>query len=164
MIHVRRHKRTIASGKTVTVTAHEREGGGGGRGEIVRPAPEWSRPEYVGDFSPPTASRPADGDWWADDAPEPEAPEDRELARMKAEMREWRSRHVPLLPSEPMNPQLAKALGCDTPEGREKYEHLRAYRESGYKGPLNQDGKIPDPDDPAEQRTLEILAHMRARG
>jgi hypothetical protein len=83
------------------------------------------------------------------------------LESMKARMREWRSRPVPApRPAEPMNPQLAKALGCDTPEGMARYERGRALREAGYDGPLDSSNNIPDPDDPAEQRSLDALAAL----
>jgi len=91
-----------------------------------------------------------------------EGPADRALAEMKAEMREWRNRPVPSLPPQSMTPQMAKLMGCTTPEGREKYERLRAYRLAGYSGPLGPDNRIPDPDEPGMQSTLETLAHMRA--
>ncbi len=59
-----------------------------------------------------------------------------------------------------MNPALARALGCDTPEGFEKYERGRAYCEAGYSGPLDPDNRIPDPDDPANHQTLSALAAL----
>jgi hypothetical protein len=59
-----------------------------------------------------------------------------------------------------MNPQLARALGCDTPEGRARYDRGRAYREAGYRGPLNSANRIPDPDDPAEHEALSALAAL----
>lgn len=83
------------------------------------------------------------------------------LDDMKAEMRKWRSLPAPEpVPSKSMNPQLAKALGCDTPEGLEKYERGRALREAGYNGPLDSNNNIPDPDSPAEQRSLDMLAAL----
>ena len=83
------------------------------------------------------------------------------LDDMKAEMRKWRSFPVPEPgPAGPMSPQKAKLLGCDTPEGRAKYDRLRAYREAGYTGPLDKDNNIPDPDSPAEQRSLDMLAAL----
>jgi hypothetical protein len=36
-------------------------------------------------------------------------------------------------------------------------------RESGYRGPIDQDGKIPDPSDPANGRPLELLDAMQAK-
>lgn len=83
------------------------------------------------------------------------------LDDMKAEMRKWRSLPVPDPgPAEPMDPGKARLLGCDTPEGRAKFDRLRAYREAGYQGPLDQDNNIPDPDAPGEQRTLSALAGL----
>ena len=83
------------------------------------------------------------------------------LDDMKAEMRKWRSLPAPGPgPAEPMSPAMAKLLGCETPEGRAKYDRLRAYREAGYTGPLDQDNNIPDPDAPGEQRTLSALAAL----
>lgn len=159
MIHVRRHIRVTASGKRTTVRAHEREADDG-----LRPVPEQSRPEFVGDIeAPPAGSAPSE-DWWADDEAAEAAPSgswQETLDAMKADMREWRSRSWPEVPPEPMTPEMAAVLGCDTPEGRESYERLRAYRESGYDGPLDEHNRIPDPDDPANARTLETLAHMR---
>jgi hypothetical protein len=190
VIHVRRHKRETASGKTVSVRAHDRDGGDG-----VREAPEWAQPVSVSDFGRPAESEPEPGagDWWADsessDTDEPPAydytlmddawsetwrigdradpsarqePGDSALARMQDEMREWRSRPEPVPPpDEPMSPQMAKLLGCDTPEGRAKYDRLRAYRGAGYTGPLDQDNRIPDPDDPANRQSLSALAALR---
>lgn len=83
------------------------------------------------------------------------------LESMKVSMREWRSRDVPQpAPAAPMNPQLAKALGCDTPEGMARYERGRALREAGYSGPLDSNNNIPDPDSPAEQESLGALAAL----
>lgn len=83
------------------------------------------------------------------------------LGDMKEEMRKWRSLPAPDPgPQEPMDPGMAKLLGCDTPEGRAKFGRLRAYREAGYQGPLDQDNNIPDPDSPAEQQTLAALAGL----
>jgi hypothetical protein len=83
------------------------------------------------------------------------------LDDMKAEMRKWRSFPAPEPgPVEPMSPQKAALLGCDTPEGRAKFDRLRAYREAGYNGPLDSDNNIPDPDSPAEQHSLGILAAL----
>ena len=90
-----------------------------------------------------------------------EAREDRALDDMKAEMRKWRSLPVPDPgPAEPMDPGKARLLGCDTPEGRAKFDRLRAYREAGYHGPLDKDNNIPDPDSPTEQQTLSALAGL----
>lgn len=81
---------------------------------------------------------------------------------MLDDMREWRSRPEPEpKPAGPMTPQLAKALGCDTPEGFELYERGRAYREAGYDGPLDNDNRIPDPDSKSNLDALKALAAMR---
>ena len=91
----------------------------------------------------------------------PAAPESRAFTRMKGDMRFWRSRSAPSpRPDKPMQPALARALGCDTPEGREKYDRGRAYREAGYTGPLDSDNRIPDPDDPANHESLSALAAL----
>ena len=83
------------------------------------------------------------------------------LDRMRDDMRSWRSRPEPQpLPEAPMTPQMARLLGCDTPEGREKWDRLRAYRDAGYKGPLGPDNRIPDPDDPANHEPLSALAAL----
>jgi hypothetical protein len=83
------------------------------------------------------------------------------LDDMKAEMRKWRSLPVPDPgPAEPMSPQKAQILGCDTSEGRAKFDRLRAYREAGYNGPLDRNNNIPDPDDPNEQRSIDMLAAL----
>jgi len=181
MIHVRRHDRQVAFGRTVSVRAHEREG------VDQRPAPDWATPARASDFRPASEPNPDDGDWWADDDEAADSPaddypadylgspwaaegergddavgRDLRLARMKQEMREWRA--LPEWkpsPAEPMNPQLARVLGCDTPEGVAKYERGRAYREAGYDGPLDSDNRIPDPDDPANDESLSALAAMR---
>ena len=85
----------------------------------------------------------------------------RALDRMRDDMRSWRSRPAPIpRPDKPMQPALARALGCDTPEGREKYDRGRAYREAGYRGPLDRDNHVPDPDDPANHESLSALAAL----
>lgn len=80
---------------------------------------------------------------------------------MRDTMREWRGRDVPPAPpSGPMDPQLAAALGCDTPEGLAHYERGRALREAGYSGPLDSGNRIPDPDDPANADAIGTLAAL----
>jgi len=161
-IHVRRHTRVTETGRTVTVRSHEREGYDG-----TVPVPPWSRPVPVSAL--PVQPVPQADDIWDDSAAEGqdevsdrEARHSEELDRTKQQMREWRSRPVPAVaPDEPMSPQMEKLMGCDTPEGREKYDRLRAYREAGYDGPLGPDNRIPDPDDPASQDALSALAWMR---
>jgi hypothetical protein len=106
---------------------------------------------------------PIDQDGYAQPEPEPPAspPPSAAMTRMQDEMRYWRSLPEPQpRPEAPMSPQMAHAMGCDTPEGRAKYDRLRAYREAGYTGPLNQDNQIPDPDDPAKYQALLALAAM----
>ena len=83
------------------------------------------------------------------------------LTRMQDDMRHWRSLPEPTpRPEAPMTPQMEKLLGCDTPEGRAKYERLSAYREAGYRGPLGPDNRIPDPDDPANYESLSALGGL----
>jgi hypothetical protein len=90
---------------------------------------------------------------------------DRALPGMLDEMREWRSRPAPEpSPAEPMSPQKAQLLGCDTPEGLARFERGRALREAGYTGPLDRDGRIPDPDDPRERESLHMLAALSETG
>jgi hypothetical protein len=154
MTQVRRHQR-VTRGRAVTVRAHERS------------VPASRGSDTVWDDGTWNDSSSGDSYWdeeqgcWTEPGGLP-ADVQQALDGMKDEMREWRSRPVPSLPPEPMSPQMAKLLGCDTPEGRERFERLRAYRESGYHGPLDQDSNIPDPDDPDEQDALEALAYMRA--
>jgi hypothetical protein len=222
MIHVRRHKRETASGKSVTVRAHEREGGG----EVISEKPEWAQAARPGDFergpvAPATwtdeDAEPA-GDWWADEPTgcprpgdeepamlrklfrevrevraedkqlradlragrkeygtdwrtgstdpdlDPDAePDSPALARMKDDMRHWRSLRIEAPPGVPDTSPLGRVLGTDTQEGADSYARLKAYREAGYDGPLDQDNRIPDPDDPDEQAALSVLASLRER-
>lgn len=166
MSEVRKHKRQMASGKTTTVRHHTRKGGSGENagGREFEANPDY-RPPHVSEI-PAQETGEADESWWADDEPEPgeAAPPrrgDTAFPKMQEEMRAWRSRPEPVAsPDEPMHPQLAKALGCDTPEGLAHYERGRAYREAGYDGPLDSDNRIPDPDDPAEYESLHTLAAM----
>jgi hypothetical protein len=89
------------------------------------------------------------------------APVTPQFLDLQQEMRDWRSLPEPdPAPAEPMPAAKAELLGCDTPEGRAKYDRLRAYREAGYTGPLDQDNRIPDPDDPASHQMLSALARM----
>jgi hypothetical protein len=73
-IRVRRHKRQLASGKTVTVRQHEREGDAPD-GMVRRPdnARGWAVPPPAEAQQPPAAV-----DWWADDEPEQPALSPRE--------------------------------------------------------------------------------------
>lgn len=183
MIRVRRHQRQLASGKTATVRQHERGGNGSADEGGIRPDGEddwWDRPEaeeMKRDEDPDGTwyFRDGDGDLYrvlpdgtthpvSENKPEPADPAERELDRTRQQMREWRSRPEPVASDdEPMSPQMEKAMGCDTPEGRERYDRLRAYREAGYDGPLDRDCRIPDPDDPANHETLSALAYMRSQ-
>jgi hypothetical protein len=86
-------------------------------------------------------------------------------AAMLAEMRARRAAPAPPLAElEPMTEAMARLLGCDTPAGRASYAHLCAWRGAGYDGPLDRDGAIPDPDDPATIEAVRILAALRAAG
>jgi hypothetical protein len=90
---------------------------------------------------------------------------DKALPGMLDQMRDWRSRPVPeAKPDKPMSNPMKKLLGCDTPEGLEKYERGRAYREAGYSGPLDSGNRIPDPDDPSERESLHALAALSEIG
>lgn len=179
MTEVRRHQRQTASGKTVSVRHHTRDTGEGARqgwadrvaqSSAYYPAPPPPEPPetapvaedwWDGDDADPG------GDWWDDNdlgktrMDEVSGPGEK-LSAMLADMRDWRSRPEPQpQPHAPMSPQLAELLGCDTPEGRARYDRRRAYREAGYDGPLDQDDRIPDPDDPANYDALATLAAMR---
>jgi len=55
---------------------------------------------------------------------------------------------------------MARLLGTDTPEGAARFERMSALRDSGYTGPLDSNCNIPDPDSPAEQRSLGTLAAL----
>jgi hypothetical protein len=48
----------------------------------------------------------------------------------------------------------------------EKFERLRALRESGYSGPVDQAGAIPDPEpsSPMGRQALDILAALNQAG
>jgi hypothetical protein len=97
-----------------------------------------------------------------DDTPSPASRDaSPSLARMQAEMRHWRSLPAPETgPVEPDTSPKGRLLGLDTQEGAENFARLRAYREAGYDGPLDQDNRIPDPDDPANHESLSALARM----
>lgn len=82
------------------------------------------------------------------------------LGRMQANMRDWRSRDIHVPPGQVDNSPLGRALGNDTQEGADNFARLKAYREAGYDGPLDQDNRIPDPDDPANHESLSALARM----
>ena len=176
-VNVRRHERDTGSG--------------GGDRQVERPADVQAQPvSSLPPAVPPPAddAKPDPADWWADDGDEgydwaehadwretedgrellPAAPSfpfgrrEPEVAEMEQEMRDWRSLPEPAPPpAEPMTPQMAALLGCDTPEGRAKFDRLSAYRAAGYTGPLDQDNRIPDPDDPANADAIGALARMR---
>lgn len=135
-------------------------------------APSAAPAPHVSSVAPAEPAE-ASGGWWdGDEAPagdfwaEPE-PADRhartegEFTRMQAQMRDWRSRGIHVPPAEPDTSPLGRALGTDTQEGADNFARLKAYREAGYDGPLDQDGNIPDPDDPANNESLHGLAAMR---
>ncbi len=172
MTRVRRHLRQTASGKTVAVRQHHREV----RVTAVEDTSWWDRAgDEPGQASPDdpegtTYFRQGDGTLCAvhpdgtvhevEPAEAEATPADSPaLASMKQEMREWRSRPMPASrPAEPMSPQKAALLGCDTPEGMARYMRLSALRDAGYRGPLDSRGCIPDPDDAAEHESLSCLA------
>lgn len=171
MSEVRRHQRKSATGKTVTVRHHTR--GDGTAAERKREAWEkraaerWTPPPPAEDHAAPNENEES---WWDEDEPRPQAwmaePE-REPSQafldMQQEMRDWRGRDIQVPPAQPDTSQLGRVLGTDTQEGADKFARLKAYREAGYDGPLDQDNQIPDPDDPAERDGLEALASMRSQ-
>jgi hypothetical protein len=162
MTEVRRHQRQTASGKTTTVRQHHRDTGGGdaaraGWAQRV----ESSRALHVSALQA-GEPEPAAEEWWDDSPQEEPAGESRAFLDMQQEMRDWRALPEPEPgPAEPMTPQMEKLLGRDTPEGRARMDRLRAYREAGYAGPLDQDERIPDPDDPANWEWMRAGAAMR---
>jgi hypothetical protein len=118
---------------------------------VQSPAPASSAPHV----SSLTSSEPSgpEQSWWDGEEREQAALDD-----MKQEMRDRRALGEPDLP--PWDEKDAWLLRSDTPEERRKLQRLKAYRESGYNGPLDRDNNIPDPDDPAEQDVLETLASL----
>ena len=149
MTHVRRHQR-ITRGRAVAVRAHERN---------VPPPPRGADTVWDDGTWEDRGGYYDDEGYWIDTTPEaPDSPALELTPRsdpVREQMREWRARgEPPPLDPEPMTPQMTKLMGCDTPEGRARYERGRAYREAGYTGPLDRDGRIPDPDDPANDRWL----------
>jgi hypothetical protein len=58
------------------------------------------------------------------------------------------------------SPQMAKLLGTDTPEGAARFDRLAALRDSGYTGPVNQDGNRADMSDPQQAEAAGILDRM----
>lgn len=183
MTEVRKHRRQTASGKTTTVRKHTRNTGSAGQDESIRDTRNAYDPERrapsVGSAAlsqpaprPPRESwwdedgAPAEGDWWADDEPqEPQRLGDREFPVMQQQMREWRARVIDRPAVVPDTSPLGRSLGTDTYEGAASFARLSAYRDAGYDGPLDSEGRIPDPDDPAEHESLHALAAMKeARG
>lgn len=62
-----------------------------------------------------------------------------------------------------MNPALARVLGTGTPEGAARFQRLSALRDSGYTGPVDQDGyalSAADARKSPQQRSLEALAAL----
>lgn len=181
MIRVRKHQRQLASGKTTTVRQHERQGTSSHEQATHEDGSWWdgSGAEMpAGDYPKGTSFFRQDDDVFAvhpdgsvhpvtcDDAAEPGQDRhertDTEFTRMQGEMRQWRSRDVKVPPAEVDASPLGKVLGTDTQEGADKFARLSAYRDAGYLGPLDQDNRIPDPDDPANHGSLHALADLRA--
>ena len=138
---VRRHKRKTASGKTTTVREHERQDPGGtGSSPYVRDGDDVY--EVRGDGSrerlrpPDWWNAPASDDWgddaWSQEAAEPE-----------------------------MSPAFAAMVRQNPALGGEDFRRLKALRDSGYDGPVDQDGNIPAPDDPRNKASLDALAGLR---
>jgi len=171
MTEVRRHQRQTASGKTATVRRYTRGGEAAERKRQAwedRAAAQWTPPPAAADVH--TTAAHEDEQWWDEDEPrqeawmaEPEQEPSQSFLDMQSEMRDWRERRIEVPPAAPDTSPLGRALGTDTQEGADKFARLKAYREAGYDGPLNQDNQIPDPDDPAERPALEALAHMRSQ-
>jgi hypothetical protein len=188
MTEVRKHQRRTASGKRTTVRRHTRDTGRGPGGDERRPAAEDAPPAPSARRLPPAEPREDAETWWdgdeaprepwmdagddfhaAIDAGDEEAMEDAArrvrteagLGAMKNDMRHWRSLDVEVPRGEVDMSPLGRVLGNDTQEGADKFARLKAYREAGYDGPIDQDGNIPDPDDPAEREALHALAAMR---
>ena len=178
MVEVHRHQRITESGKRTTVRRHTRSAPGTGEAALeaweTRAQRRWIPPPNAADITDvPNEDEPL---WWDEEEdPQPRpweddgemTPERRRtewaFEDMKQEMRDWRARPEPEAPpSEPMDPAKARLLGLDSPEEQAKFERLRAYRDAGYTGPLDQDNRIPDPDDPANQEWLHAGAAMRA--
>jgi hypothetical protein len=128
-IYVRRHKRVTVTGRTVTVRAHERAGDDG-----TRPVPEWSRPAHASDL--PAQPPPRAAGIWDDDA-EPD------------------TQGIWAEDGEDMSPAFAVMVAQNPELDGERFRRLKALRDSGYTGPVDQDGNaIPEalPDAMAEYR------------
>ena len=113
-IHVRRHKRVTVTGRTVTVRAHRarrRRRDAAGAGVV----PAGVRGEV------PASSPPHAADFWDDDA----APDTEGI---------WAD------DGEDMSPAFAVMVAQDPGLGGEKFRRLKALRDSGYAGPVDQDG------------------------
>jgi hypothetical protein len=158
------------SGRVVTVRQHTRDTDRGPDMTERRPAAEDAAPAPRAAALPPPELREDAETWWDDDEPRPEPWMDtgepqREpspaFTAMQDEMRGWRARHLEVPRGEVDTSPLGRVLGNDTQEGADKFARLNAYREAGYDGPIDQDGNIPDPDDPRERPALEALARMR---
>jgi hypothetical protein len=104
-------------------------------------------------------------EWWDEDAQERPPGDEQAFRDLRRRMRDWRALPVPAPPpEEPMDRGMAKAMRCDTPEGRAEYDRLRAYRSAGYDGPLDEHCRIPDPDDPENWEWLRAGAALRKHG
>ena len=141
---VRKHVRKIGRGRRVTVRQHERGGGASVSADrmVERPAeaasPGWQVPP------PQPAPPPDDSELWADD----EAPAD------------WGFTDDPE-PDPEMSPAFAAMVAQNPSLDGDAYRRIRAERASGYKGPLDQDGRRPDLSDPEQAEAAAILARMQ---
>lgn len=155
---VHRHKRVTASGKTTTVRQHTRDTSGRSMGER-RPAADDAAPAPRAAALPEPAPRDEAQTWWDDeDNPRPEAwMDDSELPPAGTP---WEGEHDEDRPEDRahLHPDWAKLPQRDEPEhspafaamleqnpdlGR-GYDRLRQLRESGYDGPVDQDGNPTD--------------------
>lgn len=157
MIRVRSHTRQLGTGKMVKVRQHERSGDPRQEPAPVHEAGTWwdgsADPVPEGDFPPGTSFfRQAGGEVCAvhpDGAVYPVAQEDGE----------------PDDDDLGLPPEMARLFGADTPEGAERYRRARDLRESGYAGPIDEDG-CAAPAEPVHAPAAAsdpALARMQAR-
>lgn len=85
------------------------------------------------------------------------------MTTLAENMRTWRARDLTPVHIPPMSPEMAALLGCDTPEGFAGYARLSTWRAAGYRGPLDQHGEIPDPDDPANADMIAVFERLAAQ-